>query len=178
VAIEGTWGLGSALVSGDVTPDSFIISKVTGEITARRVSAKIKIHQLPPNGPVASPSSAQARPNHQAGAVIVADTPPELRDAPCLTDDESRALAAIARRVEAHYGVPQDIEWALLHGRPTAAWPAPGEGVAGEGVAERIRLLQSRPETVWAAKDQSPAGAPRPRAADHVLALFGAAGWS
>ena len=37
VAIEATWGLGSALVSGDVTPDSFIVSKVTGEITTRRV---------------------------------------------------------------------------------------------------------------------------------------------
>ena len=37
VAIEGTWGLGSALVAGEVTPDSFTVSKVTGEITGRRV---------------------------------------------------------------------------------------------------------------------------------------------
>jgi len=37
VAIEATWGLGSALVSGEVTPDSFTVSKVTGEITGRRV---------------------------------------------------------------------------------------------------------------------------------------------
>ena len=51
VAIEATWGLGSALVSGDVTPDSFIISKVTGEITTRRVSPKIKIHSYLSNGP-------------------------------------------------------------------------------------------------------------------------------
>ena len=41
VAIEGTWGLGSALVSGDVTPDSWAVSKITGEITTRRVSAKL-----------------------------------------------------------------------------------------------------------------------------------------
>ncbi len=34
-------------------------------------------------------------------------------------------------------------------------------------------LLQSRPETVWAAREPAPAGAPRPRPADHVLALFG-----
>ena len=51
----------------------------------------------------------------------------------------------MARRVEAHYGTPQDIEWAVL------------DGDAPE--AERVVLLQSRPETVWAA--------------DHVLALFG-----
>ena len=51
VAIEATWGLGSALVSGDVTPDSFIISKITGEITTRRVSEKNMIHSYLPNGP-------------------------------------------------------------------------------------------------------------------------------
>jgi pyruvate,water dikinase len=151
VAIEATWGLGSALVSGDVTPDSFVISKITGEITTRRVSSKIKIHQVAPNGPVTSP------PTQAEETVTVSDLPPELRDVPCLTDDEIRALAAIGRRVEAHYGVPQDIEWALLEGEPTS----------------HIVLLQSRPETVWAAKDRGPAGTPKPRAADHVLALFG-----
>jgi pyruvate,water dikinase len=155
VAIEGTWGLGSALVSGDVTPDSFVISKITGEITTRRVSSKIKIHLLTPNGPVTSP-------DHPGDLVTVADTPAELRDVPCLTDDEIRALAAIARRVETHYGAPQDIEWAILD-----------EDARSALAAERIVLLQSRPETVWAAKERGPAGAPRPRAADHVLALFG-----
>jgi phosphoenolpyruvate synthase/pyruvate phosphate dikinase len=150
VAIEATWGLGSALVSGDVTPDSFIISKVTGEITTRRVSPKIKIHSHRPNGP----------------GVTVSGTPSPLRDVPSLTDDEIRALAAIGRQVEAHYGAPQDIEWALLDaGAADAADAAPA--------AERIVLLQSRPETVWAARERTPAGAPKPRPADHVLALFG-----
>jgi pyruvate,water dikinase len=144
VAIEGTWGLGSALVSGDVTPDSWVISKVTGEITGRRVAAKAKTH------------SAAAG----VGRVIVSDTLPELRDSPCLTDDEIRALAAVARRVEVHYGAPQDIEWAV-----TDDPHAPAE--------RRVVLLQSRPETVWAAKEVTPAGAPKPRAADHVLAMFG-----
>ena len=167
VAIEGTWGLGSALVSGDVTPDSWVISKITGEITTRRVSAKLKIHRYAPNDGLASPGpspGSSAGPDvasaDQGGArVTVADTPAELRDAPCLSDDEIRALAAVARRVEAHYGAPQDIEWAVLDGdaEPSA----------------RVVLLQSRPETVWAARGSAPAGAPKPRAADHVLALFG-----
>ena len=147
VAIEGTWGLGSALVSGDVTPDAWAISKITGEITTRRVSAKLKIHRYTRSGGVAVPH------------VQVTDMPEELRAAPCLTDDEIRALAATARRVEAHYGTPQDIEWAVLGG------DAPADS--------RVVLLQSRPETVWAARASAPAGAPRPRAADHVLALFG-----
>ena len=148
VAIEGTWGLGSALVAGDVTPDSFVISKITGEITSRRVSSKGRLHSFIPNG----------------RGVTVDDTPASLRDAPCLTDDEIRALAAIARAVEAHYGVPQDIEWALLD-EPVSPSPAPP--------ASRIVLLQSRPETVWAARTPSPVAAPKARAADHVLALFG-----
>jgi phosphoenolpyruvate synthase/pyruvate phosphate dikinase len=167
VAIEGTWGLGSALVSGDVTPDSWVISKITGEVTGRRVASKLKIHRYLQNGGVAAPAPSAgspggpgAAPADPAGArVTVADTPAELRDAPCLTDDEIRALAAVARRVEARYGAPQDIEWAVLGG---AAAPE-----------ARVVLLQSRPETVWAARDVKPAGAPRARPADHVLSLFG-----
>jgi len=154
VAIEGTWGLGSALVAGDVTPDSWIISKVTGEITARRVSPKAKVHRYDPGG---------------QAAVTVLDTPRELREAPCLTDEEIRALAAVGRRVEGHYGAPQDIEWAVLD---TPFAPAAGDSPA-QDAESRVVLLQSRPETVWAARDARPAGAPRPRAADHVLALFG-----
>jgi pyruvate,water dikinase len=77
-----------------------------------------------------------------------------LRGRPCLTDDQARALARLACRVEDHYGVPQDIEWALLDD-------------------DRIVLLQSRPETVWAARARSPAATPKPRASDHVLDLFG-----
>jgi pyruvate, water dikinase len=153
VAVEATWGLGSALVSGDVTPDSWVISKVTGEITTRRVSPKSKIHQYIPAGSTDRPTGSAG------GGVRVTDAAPSLRDAPCLTDDEIRGLAAAARRVEAHYGVPQDIEWALLDG--------------DQDPAARIVLLQSRPETVWAARTSAPAGTPKPRAADHVLSLFG-----
>ena len=51
VAIEGTWGLGSALVAGEVTPDRFTVSKVTGEITGRRVGAKLRLHSFRPNEP-------------------------------------------------------------------------------------------------------------------------------
>ena len=191
VAIEGTWGLGSALVSGDVTPDSWVISKITGEITARRVSPKVKMHGYLPDGGAASPSpspESPADPDERAdvmGRVTVLDTPADLREAPCLTDEEIRALAAVARRVEAHYGAPQDIEWAVLDApfADARASDAPADARASDAPADspvpdapaesRVVLLQSRPETVWAARDAKPAGAPKARAADHVLALFG-----
>ena len=146
VAIEATWGLGSALVAGEVTPDRFTVSKVTGEITGRRVGAKLRLHSFRPNEPGISSSAM----------------PVSLRGRPCLTDDEARALASVGRRVEEHYGVPQDIEWALLGDDP-ACPPMHGDP------ADRIRLLQSRPETVWAARSREPVATPKPRASDHVL---------
>ncbi len=137
VAIEGTWGLGSALVAGEVTPDGFTVSKVTGEITARRLGAKLRIHSFDANDI----------------GIRVRDIPLGQSGEPCLTDDQVRELARLARQVEDHYGTAQDIEWALLD-----------DG----GVV----LLQARPETVWAARDAPPVAAPKARPSDHVLAMF------
>ena len=149
VAIEGTWGLGSALVAGDVTPDAFTVSKVTGEITGRRVGAKLRLHSFLPNG----------------RGITVQAMPAAQRHSPCISDDEARALASVGCQVEEHYGVPQDIEWALLGDDPCHS------ALHGEP-ADRIVLLQSRPETVWAARSQSPVATPKPRASDHVLNRF------
>jgi pyruvate,water dikinase len=148
VAIEGTWGLGSALVAGEVTPDRFTVSKVTGEITGRKVGAKQRLHSFGPNEPGISASAM----------------PLALRGRPCLTDDEARALASVGSRVEEHYGQPQDIEWALIGSLPSDRSELHGDP------ADRIRLLQSRPETVWAARSPDPVATPKPRASDHVLA--------
>src|SRR5215471_12890746 len=74
VAIEGTWGLGSALVSGDVTPDSFVISKITGEITSRRVSPKAKVHIPIQNGPLTPPAPSPAAPGGAAPGDAAAES--------------------------------------------------------------------------------------------------------
>jgi pyruvate,water dikinase len=149
VAIEGTWGLGSALVAGDVTPDAFTVSKVTGEITGRRIGAKLRLHSFQPNGK----------------GILVQAMPGGQRHSPCITDDEARALTSVGRQVEDLYGVPQDIEWALL-GDDSCHSALHGEP------ADRIVLLQSRPETVWAARSQAPVATPKARASDHVLNRF------
>jgi pyruvate,water dikinase len=118
IAVEGCWGLGSALVSGEVTPDSFMISKVTGEIVRRTVAAKPRLHRSGPGG----------------SGVTTADVPEPMRDQPCLRDEQIAALARLGRRVEDLYGAPQDIEWAitdeggpgegivLLQSRPETVW--------------------------------------------------------
>lgn len=117
VAIDAAWGLGEAVVSGSVTPDNFLVDKVMGDITSRTISSKHVEHRLGPDD-----------------AVVEADVEPERRDAPCLTDAEIRAVAALARRAERHYKCPQDVEWALDSQLPDG---------------ENVLLLQSRPETVW-----------------------------
>src|SRR5215470_14936301 len=119
IVVEASWGLGSAVVSGEVTPDTYVVSKVTREIVKRAVATKLRHHQREPRGP----------------GVRLRDVPPALRDVPCLDDGEIRALADLGCRVGDHYGTPQDIEWAipaggtgqqivLLQSRPETVWSA------------------------------------------------------
>lgn len=114
IALEGSWGLGSAVVGGEVTPDRWVIGKITGEISVREISDKQHQHVPVTEGGVRSVPVAA-----------------ELRQAPCLSDAELDALRTIARNVERHYGAPQDIEWAverdtnqifLLQSRPETVW--------------------------------------------------------
>jgi pyruvate,water dikinase len=140
IAIEGSPGLGSAIVSGEVTPDKYVVNKVTGEIVQRTLSAKTVRHVAAVDGGVRIEQ--------------IGDSEQRL---PALSDDEIRALAALGKQVERHYGAPQDIEWAI----------APDE----RGV-ERTHLLQSRPETVWSRRDAQPVAQPAARAYDHVLAAL------
>jgi pyruvate,water dikinase len=107
IAVEAGWGLGSAVVGGEVTPDSFLVSKVTGEIVRRQVAVKTRQHVPAPDGL----------------GVRAAEVPPDQQGQPCLTDAEVRALAQLGRRVEQHYGTAQDIEWAIATGSP------PGTGL-------------------------------------------------
>jgi pyruvate,water dikinase len=113
IAIEGTWGLGSVLVGGEVTPDSFTVSKVTGEIVRRSVAAKLRLHRADPAG----------------NGTTADDVDAALRERPCLDDAEIRSLAQLGATVERHYGTPQDIEWAvtgeqivLLQSRAETVW--------------------------------------------------------
>ncbi len=137
INVEATWGMGSALVSGEVTPDHFVIAKITGDISVREISDKLMQH-------VAA----------EEGGIEKVRTVEELRRVPSISDAELKALAQIGRKVERHYGRPQDIEWAIDR--------------SGE-----IFLLQSRPETVWSGKDQAPSATPAENPLMHVMNIFG-----
>lgn len=113
ITIEGAWGLGSSVVSGEVTPDRWVLGKITGDITTRDISEKL-IRQIPAEG----------------GGIVEVENSEALRDAPCLSDEDLEGLRKVGRQIERHYGKPQDIEWALdsdgkivlLQSRPETVW--------------------------------------------------------
>lgn len=111
VVLEAAWGLGEAIVSGIVTPDNLWIDKRTGEVTTEYISEK---------------ETMVVRLSEQGGT-REEPVPEELREAPVLTDAERDRLVELARKIEAFYQKPEDIEWAIVDGQ--------------------VYLLQSRPIT-------------------------------
>ncbi|MFL5626452.1 MAG: PEP/pyruvate-binding domain-containing protein [Ktedonobacteraceae bacterium] len=93
--IDASPGLGEAVVSGAVNPDHFVVNTTTGEIIEQRLGDKRLIIQARPGGGTQRIEKA------------------EPGDAPCLSQAQLRALAQLGARVEAHYGAPQDTEWAI-----------------------------------------------------------------
>jgi pyruvate,water dikinase len=86
--VNASWGLGLAVVGGEVTPDEYRVSKVTGEVLHRTVGPKLIEY-----GPGGKRS----------------DVPVERQDAACLDEPRLAELVEVGRRVERH----QDIEWAI-----------------------------------------------------------------
>lgn len=116
ICIDAAWGFGEGVVSGDVTPDNFLVDKVMWHIGRRTISPKAHAYLL-----------ADDR-------IDRVELPSDKSTAPCLTDPEIVGIARLARAAEKHYGFPQDIEWAvdqdlpegenivLLQARPETVW--------------------------------------------------------
>ncbi|MBD2071279.1 phosphoenolpyruvate synthase [Leptolyngbya sp. FACHB-671] len=110
--VSAVYGLGTALVSGEVDADSYQVNRA-GEIVSQQIAEKRSAHRYVPD--------------RQEIASVEVDS--VLVQQPVLTDEQVRAIANLARQVEAHFGRPQDIEWAidpsgklyLLQARPITA---------------------------------------------------------
>ena len=137
VTIEASWGLGSSIVSGEVTPDKFVVSKITSEISSRSIATK-QIEHIP----------------LEEGGTLEREVDSARREIACISDGEIMQLLDTARKVEQHYGKPQDIEWSIDQ----------------QGL---LFLLQSRPETVWSSKENAPLAKPADKAFDHIFAVMG-----
>ncbi|MFQ5611620.1 MAG: PEP/pyruvate-binding domain-containing protein [Anaerolineae bacterium] len=118
IAIDSSWGLGEAVVAGEVTPDNFLIDKVIFEVVSRAISPKHIEYVLDP----------------AANRVVQRAVEPERQMQPSLTEEELVAVAKMAKRAERFYGNPQDVEWAvdadlappdnvvILQSRPETVW--------------------------------------------------------
>lgn len=97
VAVNASWGLGLAVVGGEVTPDEYRVSKVTGEVLHRTVG----------------PKQVEYLPDPAGDGTVRAEVPAERQEEPCLDEEQLSVLVEVARRIERHFGSHQDIEWAI-----------------------------------------------------------------
>jgi len=111
IIIEAAWGLGEAVVSGAVSPDNYVVDRTTGEVEQATVATKKVMHVK----------------DEATGETVERDVPEDKRDERVLTQDEIDRLIELGRKVEDHYGEPQDVEWAVAGGE--------------------VYMLQSRPIT-------------------------------
>jgi len=114
LSIDASFGLGEAMVSGLVNPDIYKVRN--GKVINKKISTKkLAIYALKDGG-------TQAQ-----------ETPPERQNRQALTDEQIVKLERIGRKIEAHFGRPQDIEWCLVddtfyivQSRPiTTSYPIP-----------------------------------------------------
>lgn len=99
VVINASWGLGEAIVSGLVTPDTYVVDKKGLAVTSRSVGAKETMTVV------------------VEGGTVEADVPAHLRDKPALSDPEIVELAQLALDLEERTGHPVDVESSFHAGR-------------------------------------------------------------
>jgi len=127
-----------------VTPDEYRVSKVTRELLSKSIGPK-EVEYLP------DPSGSGAAKSEVAH---------DRREVPCLGEAQLAELVEVGRRVEDHFGAPQDIEWAIAR--------------AATGGLGELFMLQARPVTV---KPAARAGPDKSKSAmDRVWSTFGATG--
>ncbi|WP_298044912.1 PEP/pyruvate-binding domain-containing protein [uncultured Citricoccus sp.] len=133
IAINASYGLGQAVVSGEVTPDEYWLSKIGPTIKDSRIADKAHEYVV----------------NAAGTGIELREVDAERRGQACLTQEELIDLARIAMAVEKHYGTPQDIEWALernadgtstimlLQSRPETNWKKRKDEQAARAKAPR-----------------------------------------
>ncbi len=114
VTVEATYGLGLAVVGGEVTPDRFAVDKVTLEVRGVRVGTKSVAYRYDPTW----------------GRVVAAPVAEAEAQRPCLSEHQVQELARMGRQLERELGRAQDVEWAmdaqgrffLVQTRPETVW--------------------------------------------------------
>ncbi|MEA5418656.1 PEP/pyruvate-binding domain-containing protein [Spirulina sp. CCNP1310] len=117
IVINALYGLGTRLVSGESEADTFYLNR-HGEILQRQIARKAVADRPNPMG---------------KSGIFPTPVPDALMLTPAINDQQAKAIAQLVRRAGQHFGIPQDIEWAitetgqiyLLQSRPITALPTP-----------------------------------------------------
>ncbi len=136
LVIEGSFGLGEAVVSGSVSPDRYLVEKEGLAILAREVRTKELVIE-----PTAD------------GGTVTRELSGEEAKRTVLDDDEVREIADLGRRIEEHYGSPQDTEWCydtdgkawMLQSRPVTSSGATSTEAAAHDGEVLVRGLGAAP---------------------------------
>ena len=97
--VEAAWGLGEAVVAGEVSPDNYVVDRASGDLDSVTVAEKNTMYV-----------------KSETGETVAEDVPDDKRTARVLDESEIRRLVELGERVEDHYGEPQDVEWAIFNG--------------------------------------------------------------
>lgn len=126
IVIDSSFGLGEPVVSGEITPDNFVVEKVLMQILGRRIAEK----------------DFELVADRAARRAVERVIAPERRTLPSLTDAQVIAVAKLAKSLERSTGCPQDVEWAIdadlpegenlvaLQSRPETVWSRRKQGAA------------------------------------------------
>jgi rifampicin phosphotransferase len=141
VIINATWGLGEALVSGQVNPDTYIAAKASGGLLEVTIGDKAVMTATRTNGT----------------AEVAVDVARQRQRA--LTDAQVGELAGIGRRIEQHFNSPQDVEWAyadnklhILQSRPVTTSARPNR-VPGDDAWPPLLSKKAREYDLWGQSD-------------------------
>jgi pyruvate, water dikinase len=126
--VEGNWGFGESVVSGQVTPDHWTVDRASGRVLTARTGAKRTWAAFSPAD----------------GRVVLSPLPDDLTGRACLSEEEVRYICERAASIEAAAdGMPQDVEWAVARDLP---------------FPDSVFFLQHRPETTWTGDSAAAAG--------------------
>lgn len=139
ISIEASYGLGLAVVAGEVNPDRYSIDKVTLEIGKREIASKQIAYRFDPD----------------AGEVRRTEVKGDDQDVACLSDEEVVEVAKIGKQLESLLEGAQDVEWAigpgesgprelfLLQTRPETVWSQKQREPISQGRASAMDQMAS-----------------------------------
>ena len=139
IVIDSNFGFGESVVSGEVTPDHFVVNKVTLDIIDRTISQKLVCYTVD-----AKTQTSRA-----------VEVPFERQKVQSLIDDEVTELAWMGKRIEKHYGRAMDIEWAVdkdlpaggnifvLQARPETVWSQRAQTAGTQAAASAMDYILS-----------------------------------